>query len=129
MARRRDVGAAVAGIFFLLLYYVANPPLVGYDFGSRGNGSYLVVDLRLIEALGLAVLAALPAIALYGLDRLYAMRPRTTKSAAASTWIRASRSASRVPPGAAGVNHSSIGWMPSRGASRCCPTTRGAWRI
>ena len=71
--------AAVAGIFFLLLYYVANPPLVGYDFGSRGNGSYLVVDLRLIEALGLAVLAALPAMALYGLDRLYAMRPRTTK--------------------------------------------------
>ncbi len=66
--------SAIAGIAFLLLYYVANPPLVGYDFGSRGDGSYLVVDLRLIEALGLAVLAALPALALYGLDRWSALR-------------------------------------------------------
>ena len=74
--------SAVAGIVFLLLYYVANPPLVGYDFGSQGNGSYLVVDLRLIEALGLAVLAALPALALYGLDRWYALR-RSTASAPA----------------------------------------------
>ena len=64
--------ASVAGIAFLLLYYVANPPLVGYEFGSQGDGSYLVVDLRLIEALGLAVLAALPVAALYGLDRWYA---------------------------------------------------------
>jgi uncharacterized membrane protein YphA (DoxX/SURF4 family) len=71
--------ASIAGIAFLLLYYVANPPLVGYDFGARANGSYLVVDLRLIEAIALAVLAALPAVALYGLDRLYSMRPRQTK--------------------------------------------------
>jgi uncharacterized membrane protein YphA (DoxX/SURF4 family) len=70
--------SAIAGIAFLLLYYVANPPLVGYDFGSRGTGSYLVVDLRLIEALALAVLAALPALALYGLDRWYALRPGAT---------------------------------------------------
>jgi uncharacterized membrane protein YphA (DoxX/SURF4 family) len=71
--------ASIAGIAFLLLYYVANPPLVGYDFGSRANGSYLVVDLRVIEAIALAVLAVLPAVTLYGLDRLYAMRPRQTK--------------------------------------------------
>ena len=66
--------ASVAGIAFLLLYYVANPPLVGYEFGSQRDGSYLVVDLRLIEALGLAVLAALPVAALYGLDRWYSRR-------------------------------------------------------
>jgi uncharacterized membrane protein YphA (DoxX/SURF4 family) len=62
-------GASLGGIALLLLYYVANPPLVGYDFGSQGNGSYLVVDLRLIEALALAFVAALPAAALPGLDR------------------------------------------------------------
>jgi uncharacterized membrane protein YphA (DoxX/SURF4 family) len=70
--------SAIAGIAFLLLYYVANPPLVGYDFGSRGSGSYLVVDLRVIEALGLAVLAALPALAIFGLDRWRALRRRST---------------------------------------------------
>jgi len=72
--------ASIAGIVFLLLYYVANPPLVGYEFGSQGDGSYLVVDLRLIEALGLAVLAALPALALYGLDRWYGLRPSRARA-------------------------------------------------
>jgi uncharacterized membrane protein YphA (DoxX/SURF4 family) len=70
--------ASIAGIAFLLLYYVANPPLVGYDFGSQGDGSYLIVDLRLIEALGLGVLAALPMVALFGLDRLWVLRRATT---------------------------------------------------
>ncbi len=84
--------SAIAGIAFLLLYYVANPPLVGYEFGSQGDGSFLVVDLRLIEALGLAVLAALPALALYGLDRWYALRRK-----AAATTAKSAEEAEGVP--------------------------------
>ena len=94
--------SAIAGIAFLLLYYVANPPLVGYDFGSRGSGSYLVVDLRLIEALGLAVLAALPALALYGLDRWYAVRrsatPATKKAEAPTPETEAEPAAVQLRP-------------------------------
>jgi len=66
--------ASLGGMALLLLYYVANPPLVGYDFGAQGNGSYLVVDLRLIETLALAVLASLPAAGLPSLDRWRAHR-------------------------------------------------------
>lgn len=61
--------ACFAGIALLTLYYMANPPLVGMDFGVPAEGSYLVVNKNLIELLALSVLALFPTAEIYGLDR------------------------------------------------------------
>ena len=70
--------ASIAGVLLILLYYVANPPLLGLDFGTMTEGSYLVVDKNLVELFALCVLAFLPSGFLPGLDRLLvALRAKT----------------------------------------------------
>jgi len=64
----------VAGMLLLLLYYIANPPLVGLDFAVPVEGSYLVVNKNLVEFLALGVLLFFPTGAYAGLDRLLAAR-------------------------------------------------------
>jgi len=66
--------ASLAAIALLLLYYLANPPLVGLGLAVPSDGHYLVVDRNLIELLTLAVLAALPATFLPGVDRWFLRR-------------------------------------------------------
>jgi uncharacterized membrane protein YphA (DoxX/SURF4 family) len=66
--------ASLAAIALLLLYYVANPPLVGLGLAIPADGHYLVVDRNLIELLALALLAALPVTALPGVDRWFVRR-------------------------------------------------------
>ena len=68
--------ASLAAIVLLLLYYLANPPLVGLGLAVPADGHYLVVDRNLIELLTLAVLAALPATFLPGVDRWFLRRRR-----------------------------------------------------
>jgi uncharacterized membrane protein YphA (DoxX/SURF4 family) len=68
--------ASLAGIALLLLYYLANPPLVGLGLAVPADGHYLVVDRNLIELLALALLAALPATFLPGVDRWFLWRRR-----------------------------------------------------
>jgi len=65
---------SLAAIALLLLYYLANPPLVGLGLAVPSDGHYLVVDRNLIELLTLAVLAALPATFLPGVDRWFLRR-------------------------------------------------------
>lgn len=60
-------GASLAGVVLLLLYYTANPPLIGLDSGALAEGNYLVVDKNLVELLALCVLATMPARSLWGL--------------------------------------------------------------
>jgi len=62
--------ATVSGILLLTLYYVANPPLVGYGTGMPTEGHYLIVDKTLIELFALAVLVFFPTGHILGLDRL-----------------------------------------------------------
>jgi uncharacterized membrane protein YphA (DoxX/SURF4 family) len=62
--------AAVAGALLLALYYAANPPLLGLDFGVPTEGNYLVVDKNLVEFFSLTVLLALPKGLLPGLENL-----------------------------------------------------------
>ena len=76
--------ASLAGAALLLLYYVANPPLVGVGLGVPADGHYLVVDRNLIELLTLAFLAALPATALPGVDRWFVRRRRAALAEAAA---------------------------------------------
>ncbi|HYN01847.1 MAG TPA: DoxX family protein, partial [Vicinamibacteria bacterium] len=66
--------ASLAGVALLLLYYLANPPLVGLGLAVPADGHYLVVDRNLIEMLTLAFLAALPVTALPGVDRWFVRR-------------------------------------------------------
>jgi uncharacterized membrane protein YphA (DoxX/SURF4 family) len=68
--------ASLAAIALLLLYYLANPPLVGLGLAVPADGHYLVVDRNLIELLALALLAALPAMFLPGVDRWFLWRRR-----------------------------------------------------
>ena len=74
--------SSVFGVFMLGLYYVANPPFLGMDFGVPAEGQYLIVNKNLIELLALCVFLIIPSRALPGLDRLIALimnqsRPKT----------------------------------------------------
>jgi len=64
-------GASIAGMILLGLYYLANPPFVGLDFGIPTEGNYLVVDKNLVEILALFVMALFPTGHFIGLDRLF----------------------------------------------------------
>ena len=68
--------ATIAGAVLLFLYYIANPPLLGYHFSMPTEGSYLIVNKNLIEFCALLVLTVFPTGHEVGLDRLL-LRPAT----------------------------------------------------
>jgi thiosulfate dehydrogenase [quinone] large subunit len=70
--------ATIAGIVLLCLYYVANPPFLGYQYSMPTEGSYLIVNKTLIEAAALFVLAFLPTGEKVGLD-IFLCRKSVTK--------------------------------------------------
>jgi len=70
--------ATIAGIVLLCLYYVANPPFLGYQYSMPTEGSYLIVNKTLIEAAALFVLAFFPTGEKIGLD-IFLCRKRVTK--------------------------------------------------
>ena len=41
--------ASLAGIGFILLFYLCNPPFVGYFYSIPSEGSYLIVNKNLVE--------------------------------------------------------------------------------
>ena len=61
--------AALAGASLILLYYIANPPLVGFLSETTSEGHYLIVNKNLIEMLMLLGLVFVPRNLLYGVDR------------------------------------------------------------
>ena len=67
--------ASISGMVLLLLYYLANPPFVGMDFGIITEGSYLIVDKNLVELIALGVLTFVPTGTFLGFDR-YIMHVR-----------------------------------------------------
>jgi thiosulfate dehydrogenase [quinone] large subunit len=72
--------ASVGGIAFLLLFYLCNPPFVGYFYSIPTEGSYLVVNKNLVELCALVVIFATGSGRFAGLDRilhgLFGRRPR-----------------------------------------------------
>ncbi|MBD3386149.1 DoxX family membrane protein [candidate division KSB1 bacterium] len=62
--------ASFAGAFLILLYYLANPPFIGFTYSMPSEGSYLIVNKNLIEFAALLVLAFYPTSKLVGVDRL-----------------------------------------------------------
>ncbi len=65
--------ASISGIVLLLLYYLANPPFIGMDFGILTEGNYLIVDKNLVELFALCVLVFIPTGTFLGLDRYIAL--------------------------------------------------------
>lgn len=61
--------AAISGSILLVLYYLNNPPLIGLEYSVPSEGSYLIVNKTLIEAISLVVLAVFPTSSILGLDR------------------------------------------------------------
>ena len=59
---------AIAGMILLLLYYVTNPPFIGFTSTFPMEGNYLIVNKTLIEAAGLFVLFVYPTGHQLGLD-------------------------------------------------------------
>jgi thiosulfate dehydrogenase [quinone] large subunit len=72
--------ASLAGIGFILLFYLCNPPFVGYFYSIPTEGSYLIVNKNLVELCALAVILLTRSGLFAGLDRivhaLFARRPR-----------------------------------------------------
>ncbi|NQT27922.1 DoxX family protein [candidate division KSB1 bacterium] len=62
--------ACIGGILLLGLYYIANPPFVGTDFGLPSEGHYLFVNKNLVEMIALLLITVFPAPKMAGLDRL-----------------------------------------------------------
>jgi len=61
--------AIVSGIALMVFYYLSHPPFVGLKFAVPSDGSYLVVNKMMIEALALGVLLVFPTWIEWGVDR------------------------------------------------------------
>ena len=66
--------ATLSGIVLLGLYYLCNPPFPAYTYSMPSEGSYLIVNKVLIEAVALWVLFVIPTGKVVGLDRLLGAR-------------------------------------------------------
>jgi uncharacterized membrane protein YphA (DoxX/SURF4 family) len=59
---------SIAGMILLALFWLANPPLTGLDFGLPHEGNYLIIDKNLVEMAGLFILFLFPTGKLMGLS-------------------------------------------------------------
>ena len=62
--------ASLAGIAFVLMFYLAAPPWIGYFYAIPTEGSYLIVNKNLVEVAALAVVFFTGSGLYYGLDRI-----------------------------------------------------------
>ena len=62
--------ASVVGIGFILLFYFATPPFVGYFYALPTEGSYLIVNKNLVELCALLVVLVTGSGRFAGLDRI-----------------------------------------------------------
>ena len=74
--------AATGGIAFILLFYLCNPPFVGYFYAIPTEGTYLIVNKNLVELCALAVILLTRSGLAAGLDRIvHGLLPRRTRVA------------------------------------------------
>jgi len=71
--------AAIAGTILLLLYFLNNPPLVGLEYAIPSEGSNLIVNKTLIEAIALFLLAVFQAHRVFGLEAFFTNIKSTKK--------------------------------------------------
>jgi thiosulfate dehydrogenase [quinone] large subunit len=63
--------SSIMGAILLILYYVANPPFIGMDYGMPVEGNYLIIDKNFIEFVVLCVFIIIPSGSLPGIIRLF----------------------------------------------------------
>jgi thiosulfate dehydrogenase (quinone) large subunit len=72
--------AAIGGIGLVLLFYLCNPPFVGYFYSIPTEGSYLIINKNLVEVCALGVIVTTRSGLFAGLDRIvhafFVRRPR-----------------------------------------------------
>ena len=61
--------SVATGAFLILLYYIANPPFIGYFSETTGEGHYLIVNKQLIEMGVLILFTLLPKDLFWSIDR------------------------------------------------------------
>jgi len=62
--------SAICGAFMVLLFYMANPPFIGYFSSTALEGNYLIVNKNLVEIAGLLVIAVTYSGRYLGFDRI-----------------------------------------------------------
>jgi len=62
--------AIASGILLLSMYYFSHPPFIGLSYAMPTEGSYLIVNKILIEAIAMIVLFLFPTSKRIGIDRL-----------------------------------------------------------
>jgi len=62
--------ASASGILLILLFYLCNPPFVGYFYSIPTEGSYLIVNKNLVELAALLVVLTTGSGHVAGLDRI-----------------------------------------------------------
>lgn len=62
--------AALGGIALVMLFYLCNPPFVGYFYSIPSEGSYLIVNKNLVEVCALVVILLTRSGLFAGLDRI-----------------------------------------------------------
>ena len=62
--------ASVAGILVVVLFYICNPPFVGYFYSIPMEGNYLIINKNLVEAAGLLVVIVTDSGKFLGIDQI-----------------------------------------------------------
>ena len=62
--------ASLGAIGFIVLFYLCNPPFVGYFYSIPAEGSYLIVNKNLVELCALVVVLVTGSGRFAGLDRI-----------------------------------------------------------
>ncbi len=62
--------AALAGMLLIVLYYICNPPFLGYTYTAPQEGAYLFVNKNVVEFFALWILILFPTSRALGLDGL-----------------------------------------------------------
>ncbi len=62
--------ASASGMLVILLFYLCNPPFIGYFYSVPMEGSYLLVNKNLVEVAALAVVFTTGSGRVAGLDRI-----------------------------------------------------------
>jgi uncharacterized membrane protein YphA (DoxX/SURF4 family) len=63
--------ACISGMLLIAMFWLANPPLTGLDFGMPHEGNYLVIDKNLVEFFALFILSLFPSGKYLGLAHFF----------------------------------------------------------